>query len=202
MGWRQSLQYRSGLRALIARVMGLSRVSKSHSNKIMKTKEDRLAYQRAWRLKNLEKVRASARRYYATIDKNKRDQINARARDRNKTVPENKLSRDLKKKHNLTLESYGKLLSTYDNRCWICNKEERYIEPTSGETRRLCIDHSHKCCPKGKSCRNCRRGLLCKSCNNGLGFFLDDPGLLEAAISYLFMFEYRRNFSGLTTRYC
>ena len=50
----------------------------------------------------------------------------------------------------------------------------------------LMIDHDHACCSGRKPpCEKCIRGLLCRHCNTALGWFADDPRLLEAAIEYL-----------------
>lgn len=46
-----------------------------------------------------------------------------------------------------------------------------------GETKSLCIDHSHQ---SGRI-----RGRLCSSCNKGLGFFKDNPTLLLRASDYI-----------------
>jgi DNA-binding sugar fermentation-stimulating protein len=54
--------------------------------------------------------------------------------------------------------------------CAICKK------PCS-VGQRLGVDHCHE---TGKI-----RGLLCRKCNVGLGFFMDNPRLLQAAIVYL-----------------
>lgn len=87
------------------------------------------------------------------------------------------------KRRGLTPEEFQRMLDNQGNRCAICSKEFQ-------GKRRPSIDHDHNCCPGDRSCSKCVRGLLCESCNQGLGFFNDDPALLEAAIVYL----------GLTTR--
>lgn len=55
------------------------------------------------------------------------------------------------------------------SRCQICSGG---LTPET-----LNIDHSHS---TGEF-----RGVLCRRCNTGLGFFKDDPGLLEGAAAYL-----------------
>ena len=65
--------------------------------------------------------------------------------------------------------AYGITREQYDsmpNVCQIC-----------GSTKSLVIDHSHK---SGRI-----RGRLCNSCNKGLGFFDDNPALLERASDYV-----------------
>ncbi len=46
-----------------------------------------------------------------------------------------------------------------------------------GSTEKLVIDHSHM---SGRI-----RGMLCQNCNKGLGFFRDNPALLERASDYV-----------------
>jgi len=47
------------------------------------------------------------------------------------------------------------------------------------------IDHDHSCCNYGSSCGDCIRGALCRGCNLGLGFFRDNPAIMQTAIRYL-----------------
>jgi hypothetical protein len=77
--------------------------------------------------------------------------------------------------YNITLADERELLNRQLGVCAICGKGE---EKTRGHSKRsLSIDHNHQ--------TNVVRGLLCGSCNEGLGYFCDDPRLLERAIDYL-----------------
>ena len=67
--------------------------------------------------------------------------------------------------HGLSIEAYRALMAR--NACDVCGTSQR----------RLCIDHCHQ---SGRI-----RGLLCDRCNKGIGFFADDPGLMQAARTYL-----------------
>lgn len=67
----------------------------------------------------------------------------------------------------LTAEQFGEKLQEQNNLCAICNKP--LVKP--------CADHDHG---SGDF-----RGILCNGCNRGLGFFEDNPELLQAAIAYL-----------------
>lgn len=71
------------------------------------------------------------------------------------------------RKYGLTLGEVDAMLA---KPCEICGCAER-------GKHGIAIDHDHK---TGKV-----RGTLCGSCNKGVGFFRDDPSLLNAAISYL-----------------
>lgn len=63
------------------------------------------------------------------------------------------------------------MLKTQGGRCAICPKK------VSLDGKALSVDHCHT---SGKI-----RGLLCSECNRGIGYFTDNPELLEAAAAYL-----------------
>ena len=65
------------------------------------------------------------------------------------------------------------MLKSQDNKCLICGT----TDPSNNWAKFLVIDHCHK--------TNKIRGLLCAKCNRGLGYFKDDPELLEKAAKYL-----------------
>ena len=82
-------------------------------------------------------------------------------------------------KRRITLEEYGVLFQSQDNKCAICNKAETCIDGRSKDKkpRRLSIDHCHI---TGKV-----RGLLCHSCNTAIGKFNDDLELFQKAMDYI-----------------
>ncbi len=75
----------------------------------------------------------------------------------------------LEKTYGLTLEQYYAMLEAQAHVCATCGGTD--------EGRRLAVDHCHV--------TSRVRQLLCGGCNRGLGFFHDDPTLLERAIEYL-----------------
>ena len=76
----------------------------------------------------------------------------------------------LKKDFGLTVEEYNKMLEVQNGVCAICGN-------TDPAGRQLAVDHDHD--------TGDNRGLLCGVCNPGIGYFRDDPELLEAAARYL-----------------
>lgn len=75
------------------------------------------------------------------------------------------------KKFGITVEQYETLIKNQGDCCAICNTY------SSKFSRVLSIDHDHT--------TNKVRGLLCSNCNLGLGYFKDNPELLEKAIEYV-----------------
>jgi hypothetical protein len=77
--------------------------------------------------------------------------------------------------YGLTPEEYEALREAQGGVCAICKREE--TRTYKGRIRALAVDHDHE---TGEV-----RGLLCSDCNQGIGWFRDDPELLQAAIEYL-----------------
>lgn len=75
----------------------------------------------------------------------------------------------IKRTHGITTEQYDAIVLSQNNACAICLT----TSPKGGWH----LDHSHL---TGK-----HRGILCNVCNRGLGYFQDDPTILQAAIGYL-----------------
>jgi len=86
-------------------------------------------------------------------------------------------------RQSISRDEYGQMLQSQDGLCLICKQPE--TSRRKGILKKLCVDHSHKCCPGERSCGKCVRGLLCGKCNVGLGLFKDEPSLLRTAAIYL-----------------
>jgi hypothetical protein len=86
-------------------------------------------------------------------------------------------NKSLLAKFNITLDQYEEISALQGHVCAICKKPETLINPRSGKTRRLSVDHDHA---TGKI-----RGLLCDKCNRGLGQFDDNPDFLLNAHNYI-----------------
>jgi len=80
----------------------------------------------------------------------------------------------------LSFDEREALYDLANNRCMICG------QPSNG--RELAQDHSHK--------NGLTRGVVCTNCNVGLGYFKDDPELLERAAEYLRLTK--NGYQGLT----
>jgi hypothetical protein len=109
----------------------------------------------------------------------KKCSINAVRRSRAKKL-EYYQRQDTLSRQKSRLASYGLKPNEYDtmvlkqqNLCGICSNPS--------ERKNLAVDHDHE---TGEI-----RGLLCISCNAGLGFFKDNPNILEKALVYLSQFK-------------
>lgn len=114
---------------------------------------------------NPEKYRAEGRTIYA---RKKNDPAWRSA------VAKKMLNYNRTRLYGLPTAEYNKLLLAQGGLCAIC------AQPPLNQTRNdamLHVDHAHG--------RNQARGLLCRNCNLGVGFFEDDPDLMERAAAYL-----------------
>lgn len=134
-----------------------------------KHKQEILRKTREWYQKNREKMLKHSK-VYAIENK---DKIAERKRKyHQKYYQERKLiykDRKLRYKHKISLKEFECLLIGQDHKCAICGKP--LVDKTT------VIDHDHL--------NSKIRGVLCRFCNTGLGFFLDDPWILNKAIEYL-----------------
>ena len=81
------------------------------------------------------------------------------------------LIRNVRRKYNLEISDYDKMLVNQNNCCAICGIK------SSDYNKRFSIDHCHKTMKI--------RALLCNNCNVALGLFKDNIDTLTSAISYL-----------------
>jgi hypothetical protein len=84
----------------------------------------------------------------------------------------------VQKTYGLGEHDYSHLYEAQNGVCFICQR-------ANGATRKLSVDHDHKCCSGPVSCGACVRGLLCRPCNDLLGHCRDDWRMLARAIRYL-----------------
>ncbi len=80
--------------------------------------------------------------------------------------------------YNLGPLAYAAIQQAQGGTCAICWR-------ATGRTKRLAVDHDHRCCPGRTSCGSCIRGLLCGPCNRMLGHVRDNPHALRRAADYL-----------------
>ena len=88
-----------------------------------------------------------------------------------------KLGRDtyLKRKYNISLEDYNRMLEEQEHKCAICKGEGFLMNKC--HKMKLVVDHCHT---NGNV-----RGLLCHNCNRALGLLQDDPEALLRGVEYL-----------------
>lgn len=83
--------------------------------------------------------------------------------------------------YEISPERYQELYDQQGGLCAICG-------PTTGNrgaSRKLSVDHDHRCCPGPISCGKCVRGLVCQTCNDFLGRVRDDPRAFLRGYAYL-----------------
>lgn len=99
-------------------------------------------------------------------------------RARRKGTSESRHETHILSTYNMTKEDYDALYEAQGGRCAVC-------QWATGKTRRLSVDHDHKCCSGKSSCGLCVRGLLCRPCNTLLGRARDAIEFFQRAIQYL-----------------
>jgi|SRR5579864_9513035 len=137
-------------------------------------------YQRSYRDRNREKMRAASNEYH----REHREQINARRRSRNSyTSPGTTAIKEygLRSNHKMTVEEWEETWERQAGICYLCGTSMTRPLPGRGTARGTdaVIEHDHRCCPSGRSCAKCRRGLAHRLCNAIVGQAGDDPELLR-----------------------
>jgi hypothetical protein len=148
--------------------------STGQDDKELERLEKRRAAQRRYRESHKEQIKAAARLYRETH----KEQISEYARRKWRTDPDHREKHRVrtrrsqrkmvfKRVYGISLEDYDVMFERQGGACAICKR--------TGLT--LCLDHCHL---TGEV-----RGLLCIRCNSAIGFFSDDPALLQTATDYL-----------------
>lgn len=94
-----------------------------------------------------------------------------------RATPDRQRGYMLRFEYGITIQEYNHMLIEQGNVCYICKQPETRIEPKTGRTKTLSVDHNHV---TGKV-----RKLLCYRCNLVLGQMQDSPELFRAAADYL-----------------
>ena len=103
---------------------------------------------------------------------------------RMRTKNKKQQSRDsyLKRTYNISEEQYNEVLEAQGGTCFICGP----ITGRNGTSKKLSVDHDHKCCNGSRSCGKCVRAILCTNCNRYiLGHLRDNIDALERAIQVI-----------------
>lgn len=86
-------------------------------------------------------------------------------RERKRHVSATGHARRLKSNFGMTAEQYWALIAAQGGRCYICQR-------ANGRTKRLAVDHDHRCAaghPPDRGCPQCWRAALCGPCNQMIG---------------------------------
>jgi hypothetical protein len=94
---------------------------------------------------------------------------------------------DLKRAYGMSAENYTAMVEGQGNVCAVCKRPENAVDPKTGASRALAVDHCHA---SGKV-----RALLCSACNTGLGLFGDDAERLRAAADYVELHRVERQWA-------
>lgn len=137
------------------------------------TREERSAYNKAYKEKHKEQIEKRRKKFY----QENRERLVAAQKKYNEThITEIKAYRRKYyryKSYGIDKISFEQLLHQQNNRCKICEVEfDLEVKWKSPH-----IDHNHS---TGKV-----RSLLCQKCNLGLGNFRETPDFLVRAIEYL-----------------
>lgn len=126
-------------------------------------------YQREWRARDADRLRARGRAYYQTRKEAEREYTRA-YRAANPEAVKASSRRAKLRGYGLDEEGYALILDRQEGVCAICRE-------ACATGRKLAVDHDHA---SGQV-----RGLLCSKCNKGLGLFGDSIEGVNKALAYL-----------------
>jgi hypothetical protein len=136
-----------------------------------KTSPEKLAYAKAYREKNRDKLR----QYFSSepVLEKKRLRRRVYVAANREMIRQRDEAQHLKRYHRMTVEQFRAMAQAQAGKCAICG------EAPSGQKHcgKLHVDHDHA--------TGAIRDLLCSYCNIGLGKFMDSPLLLTKAAWYL-----------------
>lgn len=143
----------------------------SEFGKLSKVKSGLNPWCRACHNERAGKMRRAWDLKYPGKRRNKYDRWSTRFPERKKDIM-------LRSKYGISLVDYNVRLKRQRGTCAICCEAET-VRDRNGNVRPLSVDHCHKTKEV--------RGLLCTKCNSGLGYFKDRPGLMQKALTYVFV---------------
>lgn len=132
--------------------------------------------QKAWKLRNPEKVKATRKLCYQRDMATNPEKLRAATRKWRKNNPRISKHSLLLCTFGIGIEEYEALLQEQKNVCAICSQPES--SKWRGKVRYLSVDHCHK---TGKI-----RGLLCSGCNTAIGLLKDSTNVIARAYLYLY----------------
>jgi hypothetical protein len=110
-----------------------------------------------YRLKNKENISEYQKEYYL---------------ENKETLKEKHKNNHLKRKYDITLDDYNKMLLEQDGKCYTCS-----VKAEDTQRKYLCVDHNHL---TGEV-----RGLLCDLCNTALGLLKENQETIANLSKYL-----------------
>jgi len=140
------------------------------------TKEERNAYAREWRAKNVEKVRAQARARYEKDPEYHRAKARKHILNYRKNNPNANRNKHYKKRYGITVEEYEAMAQAQNYLCAICGMPETK-KRKDGSVSILAVDHDHT--------TGAVRELLCVGCNHMLGNIENRNVSLDAIAAYI-----------------
>lgn len=127
------------------------------------SREERAAWQRQYRKRNRDALRAYERQRYRVSDRA------AYSRQWRAANPDRVWANTLRDAHGMRPSQWHDLWDQQACRCYLCE------DPLSEDRKYIHVDHDHSCCGPSRSCWRCWRGLACNRCNVAVGMLGDDP---------------------------
>ena len=142
-----------------------------------KWREKNPEYGKKWYKENKDnpEFKEKAKAYDKKYEEEHPGKEKARRKKWNEEHLEERRESNLKKKYNLNIKDYNKILKQQGGVCAICRKKER--TKRNGRFTFLSVDHDWS--------TKRVRGLLCKNCNTTLGNLKENIPLFYKCIQYL-----------------